>query len=488
LVLQALHGPPQIPSLPYFITNVSRIWPFLLRRQFPAFTLAPGSAYLEPRFEISTVMIALILSNTSSPGGFIVWCAIGFVAGIYLFFRGFYLLQRRHLILNTPFSKIRSAAMGMVEVNGLAVGPYTMVAPVTGRACYYYRTVAWEWKREGKNNQWVKVAGECMHLPFFLDDNTGRVLVDPRGAELDLHRDFQEEFNASFFSRNETPASVDSFLARHGVATCNRIKIEECCIKPKNALFILGTLGDNPGIEVKADVVPDPDALNQLSQRFSLSSALPIPRFSLSVGRSLSFSSGASSYSGDSSNSFDSDLNAFAARTLASQPIAANPQGTRLSPAAGSSKLADPAQQQKVAEALRRAGITNPVAWSAAGLGGTAVRMSPDPTFSGSKFPVPKVAEPPSARANPSAAAANPSNTGAAMPVPGQPDGFDPHPPVVLMKGQNNKTFLISWRGQQEVARSLGWQCTLMIWGGPALALLSLYGLLTLYGLLSIFN
>ena len=43
------------------------------------------------------------------------------------------------------------------------------------------------------------------------------------------------------------------------------------------------------------------------------------------------------------------------------------------------------------------------------------------------------------------------------------------------MKSENNKNFLISWRSQQEVARSLGWKCMLMIWGGPALALLSLY-------------
>ena len=43
------------------------------------------------------------------------------------------------------------------------------------------------------------------------------------------------------------------------------------------------------------------------------------------------------------------------------------------------------------------------------------------------------------------------------------------------MKGENNKNFLISWRSQQEVARSLGWKCLLMIWGGPALALVSLY-------------
>jgi hypothetical protein len=57
---------------------------------------------------------------------------------------------------------------------------------------------------------------------------------------------------------------------------------------------------------------------------------------------------------------------------------------------------------------------------------------------------------------------------------------FDPNPPVVLMKGKNNPTFLISWRSQRDLARSLGWKCAAMIWGGPALALLSLYALLNL--------
>jgi hypothetical protein len=54
---------------------------------------------------------------------------------------------------------------------------------------------------------------------------------------------------------------------------------------------------------------------------------------------------------------------------------------------------------------------------------------------------------------------------------------FEQNPPIVLMKGKNNPAFLISWRSQREVAQSLGWKCTLMIWGGPALSLLCLYGL-----------
>ena len=69
--------------------------------------------------------------------------------------------------------------MGLVEINGLATGPYTMPAPITAVPCYYYRTMAWRWERRGKSSEWVKVADESLHVPFYLDDNTGRVPVDP---------------------------------------------------------------------------------------------------------------------------------------------------------------------------------------------------------------------------------------------------------------------------------------------------------------------
>ena len=189
------------------------------------------------------------------------------------------MLQRRQLILNTPVSKVRSAAMGMVELNGLAVGPYTMVAPITARPCYYYRTVVWEWKQSGKNKQWVKAAAECVHVPFFLDDNSGKVMVDPRGAELDLHRDFEQEFCDSLFTtQEEAPLNVRDFLARHGISTANKIKVEEFCIKPKNALFVLGTLGENSGLELAPKPIRDDEAMTQSSGNvfsFSLAGIVP---------------------------------------------------------------------------------------------------------------------------------------------------------------------------------------------------------------------
>jgi hypothetical protein len=386
------------------------------------------------------VTISTLLLRSSNPGAFFVWCLIGICTGIYLFVQGFRLLQRRQLILNTPTSKIRSASMGMVELNGLAVGPYTMVAPITTRPCYYYQTLVWEWRQEGRNKRWVKIAAECMHVPFFLDDNTGKVMVDPRGADLDLHRDFQQEFCDGFFTiKEEAPPNVRIFLSRHGISTTNKIKVEESCIKPKNALFLLGTLDENPGVELAPEPIPDaePSRLivgNALS--FSLDTGAVRSPLSPMIGATNGFSGLSLSGGLQHDPAFDPIYNKAISTARAAHP----------SPVADATK---PADGPAVAAALTKAGISSPAAWAAA-------------------------------RVTPPGAAAPPGGTTPATPL----EGFDQHPPVVLMKGKNNPTFLISWRSQRDLARSLGWKCTLMIWGGPALALLSLYALLAISHLL----
>jgi hypothetical protein len=393
-----------------------------------------------------------------------VWCVIGFFVGIYLFFQGFRLLQRRRLILDTPVSKVRSASLGMVELSGLAAGPYTIEAPITERDCFYYRTVAWEWKQSGKNKQWVKVAAESMHVPFFLDDNTGKVMVDPRGAELDLHRDFQQEFCDSFFTtKQEAPPNVFAFLARHGVSTTNKIKVEEFCIKPKNALFLLGTLDENPGLELTPQPIQDEEH-NTLTLGRSLS-------FSFNSGGSglanaLSFATGGNHADDDTFERRSISESLMGGRTL--QKSVGPTNVIHLSPAPSPAQTGDMTQQQKVAAALLKAGISNPAAWAAGGVTPSSVVVNSDAQGDAQG----------EVQTEPNGSAQNNApNSGAqiASQPEAQPDGFDPHPPVVLMKGKNNPTFLISWRSQRDLANSLGWKCTLMIWGGPALALLSLY-------------
>jgi hypothetical protein len=368
-------------------------------------------------------MFAAIFSTTSSFPWF--WPLLGACAGAYLFIHGFQLLQRKRLIMNTPASKIRSAAMGLVEVSGLAAGPYTMVAPITGMPCYYYRTIAWQWKHEGKSSKWVKVADESFQMPFYLEDNTGRVLVNPQGAEMEIHRDFHDEFSQSMFSsRLETPANVTGFLMRHGVSTDSKIKVEEYCIKPKNALFVLGTLAENPGLTVSSTPVR----------------SLPIARHSVSLGLPIVLSFNTLSVEVSGSSSFTTCKDGVRQEFLQSS---------------GSSEPAhrlDPEQQAKMAAVLTKAGIMSPMAWAAAGID-SAAQATTHPTANGA----------------------------AAAPAPA-PEQFDLHPPTALMKGKHNPAFFISWRSQREVVNSLGWKSALMIWGGPVLTLLCVYILASQYG------
>ncbi|MFY9978805.1 MAG: GIDE domain-containing protein [Candidatus Sulfotelmatobacter sp.] len=407
---------------------------------------------------ICTAFFLSILVHRSSDSRPIAWCVVGVFVGLYIFYKGFLLLQRRHLILDTPVSKIRSASIGLVELNGLAVGPYTMLAPITERPCYYHRTVAWEWKRRGKNNQWVKVAAECMHVPFFLDDNTGKVMVDPCGAELDLHRDFEQEFCDGFFTTKESaPPNVQNFLLRYGVSTHNKIKIEEFCIKPKNALFVLGTLDENPGLELTRQPIQEAESTGSSGNNFSFSLGLSSSSF-VGAGSSGNSNFGKSSFSifPKKNTSEDDRLLAVLSKPDPDRASAAPAtQVIQLSPAAPPADATEMTQQQKVAAALVKAGITNPAAWAAA-------RVAPTPVVRRSDAN--GIAQP---------VATSPSTAAETT----LPEGFEQRPRVVLMKGKNNSSFMISWRGQREVARSLGWKCTLMIWGGPALTILCLYAL-----------
>jgi len=296
------------------------------------------------------------------------WALVGLAFGGYWFYRGFLLLARRRLILDTPASKIRSASIGLVELSGLADGPYTLRAPLTGLPCYYYRTLAWQLKQSGRDSHWEKVADETLYVPFYLDDQSGKALVDPQGAELDLHRDFQEEFHTSFFStRPDVPSNAAGFLMRHGIDTDKKLKLEEYSIKPKNALFVLGTLTPNPGIRVSATPVREVSA-DPIRSAFRLDSS---GEFADRVR--------------DSRPADPLRPNSLPSVPFCGAPAPLiSPQTIRLPGGESPSHSVDMNQQQKLAAALVKAGITNPAAWDAAGVEcpgeavGTAVATTAD--------------------------------------------------------------------------------------------------------------
>jgi hypothetical protein len=193
--------------------------------------------------------VAAFFRIFNANGGWLVLLgAAGSAAGAYLFYNGFRLLRFKRMILDTPLSRIHSASIGLVEVTGTPVGPYILAAPITGDPCFYYRVRAWQWVESdsGKSHEWKSVLDESLFVPFFLEDGTGRVLIDPKGAEMDVHKSFSDEIGASIFlTRDLVPPHIRDFLAKRGLVPAEKIKLEERIIPKGFPLFVFGTLGEN---------------------------------------------------------------------------------------------------------------------------------------------------------------------------------------------------------------------------------------------------
>jgi hypothetical protein len=130
------------------------------------------------------LFIAVAQGNNSLLGGIIRYgVETGVLSGLvafFLFWSGFHFVRLKRKMENTPTSKVRSIAMGMVEVHGQARRQYALVAPMTQSACVYYRLRKY---RRDKNNRWKLIKDvDSRHVAFQIDDGTGRVTVAPQGA------------------------------------------------------------------------------------------------------------------------------------------------------------------------------------------------------------------------------------------------------------------------------------------------------------------
>lgn len=341
-------------------------------------------------------------------------------AGIYFFLRGFHLFAHRRWLSYIPASTIRDSSQGLVAVSGMAIGPYTLSAPITSERCFLYQTTVWQPNESDRLKDWKKVAEETLHLPFFIEDSTGQLLVEPFGAELDLHQNFREEYGPSLSSPDSISPRVSAFLARHGIAAHHPTRIEERSIQPDTPVFIAGTVTENPGIPVRP-----------LSLGADASQGGKLPRET-------------------GGNSAESVL---------------KPEIIRLASGPTPSSTTQMTQQGKIAAALTRAGITRPEAWAAAGV--------PFPGVSAEGVVVEEKARPVAITTNSSA---NGLEDNQAKPDPAS--GFNLTPPDVLMKGASDSPFMISCHGQPEIISSLGWKSVFMVVGGAGLTVLGLYVLL----------
>jgi len=154
----------------------------------------------------------------SDAGNLDIALVAGLVGGIYYFFNGFRIYRKYRLLADTPVMPIRSIAMGLVEVHGKAKGEQLVLSPVSHTSCLFYKVEIEKWVKDSKGRgRWADFKTDADGVKFYLEDATGKVLVDAHGAELDLLRNSRREvgerasrgFGALFSGISEPGSGAD---------------------------------------------------------------------------------------------------------------------------------------------------------------------------------------------------------------------------------------------------------------------------------------
>lgn len=181
-----------------------------------------------------------------SDEGDIIACAVaGFFFGAYLFFTGWRSLRKKRLIENTPTSKIRSLAMGLVEICGKVIPAQGKLikSPFGRKECVYCRWKVQKWVSTKNGGYWDTFKKGDINNHFFIKDDTGYVLVDPKNCECEL------PIGSSY--NDKLPAHIVEFLHKRAIKTegwifNRRLRVVEHVLTPGEEVYVLGTCADNP--------------------------------------------------------------------------------------------------------------------------------------------------------------------------------------------------------------------------------------------------
>jgi hypothetical protein len=177
------------------------------------------------------------------PDDFFWWCLGSGVVAAAAFVGCFVYLYRCRLMENMPTSRLRSAAQGYIELEGIArlmEGP-PIIAPLTKATCVWWRFAIEEERGSGKNRRWATIESGISDECFELDDGTGKCVVDPDGARVIPNR--RQRWYGSSPTPDVTPQLGRGWLR----AAFSKYRYTEERIDPEHSVYALGSFRTQAG-------------------------------------------------------------------------------------------------------------------------------------------------------------------------------------------------------------------------------------------------
>jgi hypothetical protein len=169
------------------------------------------------------------------PAGILATLALS--GGAAAFILGWRDLNLRRLIQNTPTARIRSLAMGMVEIAGEVSARSHITAPFSGRPCAYWEVDISTHGQRGSDNV---VHQNASVNPFFVRDKTGVALVYPHDAKCTVKWGIEEACSGAAL-----PECYDEYMKTLGPSQVRwrtgTLRFRERTLEDGMGVFVLGT-------------------------------------------------------------------------------------------------------------------------------------------------------------------------------------------------------------------------------------------------------
>lgn len=194
----------------------------------------PDQSYLEENMGVNTFPMAAS----------VVYIILAAVFGAWMIYIGFKRWKQKKWIRDTPTQDVESLAVGPSEVKGvMEAKDQPLSAPFTGEECVYYEYTVKEYKRGADDDKsWQTIDEGSSHTPFYVDDGTGKLLVEPHH---ETYYEIKEEDETTINSSSSSPSNdnVSSFIQSNAdiSTTSNRRKYIQKIIRNGDEGYIFGT-------------------------------------------------------------------------------------------------------------------------------------------------------------------------------------------------------------------------------------------------------